>query len=117
MDTNNDGGKQPKKWRKLSGKINPIKMYSKIMKSLSTFRTKFQSLSKKGKLIFSLQLMTLMIIFGAGSSQIFLSNVRSNPVGSVRTVKSKPVEVPYSVFMDMVEKSGKVRLMHVQYFI
>lgn len=112
LDSNNENGKQPKKWRKLPGKFNPVttilKLYNQSIKKVSKFRAKFKSLSKKGKLLFSLQLMALMIIFGFGSNRV-ITNVRisSNTAGSVRSVRSRPVEVPYSVFMDMVEKSGK----------
>lgn len=110
---NDDGGKrQPDKRRKLPQKLNPInlvrEMCSKVIKTQSNLRLKFQSLSKKGKLLFSLQLMTLMFIFSAGSSQI-IKSVRSDTAGGmIRTERSRPAEVPYSVFMDMVEKSGKV---------
>ena len=114
-DSSNDNGKQPKKWRKLPGNLNPLtvilQIYNKSIKNMSKFRAKFKSLSKKGKLLFSVQVMTLMIILGFGSNRV-VSNVRSHSsaAGSARSIRSRPVEVPYSVFMDMVEKSGKVSL-------
>ncbi len=117
-DVNGDE-KQPKKWRKLATKLNPIKLLlrllyqiSKIGKTLNTtqsnIRTKFTSLSKKGKLVFSIQLMTLMVIFGAGTNQLWNSVVGSRVGGAgvgvgatavksrVLRSRSRPVEVPYS---------------------
>ncbi len=111
----NGSGKppSPQKWRKLSQKLNPIpvvlKFYTQINKAQSNFRVKFQSLSKKGKLVVSMQLLALMLIFGSATNQV-ISSVRSQNNGNMMKMeRSKPVEVPYSVFMDMVEKSGKVR--------
>ena len=108
----NEDGKQPKKKRQFLAKLNPLKalliISNRLNKSQSKLRTRFKSLSKKGKLLFTIQIMTLMILFGTGSRQI-VSSVRGTSVGSVKVMRAKPVEVPYSVFMDMVEKSGQVR--------
>jgi hypothetical protein len=109
------GEKQPKKWRKNITKLNPIpitfKLYTQLLKRISNFKARFQSLSKKGKVAMSIQILTLMIMLGAGGNRV-VSVVRSNSatggVANVRTMRKKPVEVPYSVFMDLVEQSGKV---------
>eukprot|EP00551_Chaetoceros_affinis_P010690 CAMPEP_0203674764 /NCGR_PEP_ID=MMETSP0090-20130426/17187_1 /ASSEMBLY_ACC=CAM_ASM_001088 /TAXON_ID=426623 /ORGANISM="Chaetoceros affinis, Strain CCMP159" /LENGTH=631 /DNA_ID=CAMNT_0050540723 /DNA_START=52 /DNA_END=1947 /DNA_ORIENTATION=- len=110
LQNNNGENKRPKRWRKLATKLNPLKLVLKALyqmnKSQSSLRSKFASLSKKGKLLFGIQIMTLMLIFGAGTNQL-VTNIRGNRVTSAKVARSRPVEVPYSVFMDMVEKSGK----------
>lgn len=108
LDDDQQSGKEPQKWRKL----NPIsvfaKMYSRLIKKQTNFMIKFKSLSKKAKLVVCMQLMAFMIMLGYGGNKI-LHNVRGDAtVGSVSVARTRPVEVPYSVFMDMVEKSGKV---------
>ena len=122
LQENNDSGQQqqqqPNKKRKLLAKLNPIKLLLKLFyqmnKTQSNLRTKFKSLSKKGKVLFTVQLMTLMIIFGVGTNQLItnIANARGGSTAATatrtRVARSRPVEVPYSVFMDMVEKSGKV---------
>lgn len=114
MSSLGDEGKkenQTNKWRRLGGKMNPVKpilfSLNKANKMRSNFVKKFKSLSKKGKLLFSIQLLTLVLIFGSGTKKV-ISNVRGKSATTKVSV-SKPVEVPYSVFMDFVEKSGKVR--------
>ena len=115
MSSSNEGTNkenQTNKWRRLKGKLNPINLILGIVnqanKRKSVFVTKFKSLSKRGKLLVTIQLFTLMLIFGTGTKQL-ISNVRGNPAANMRLARSKPVELPYSVFMDFVEKSGKVR--------
>ncbi len=115
MSSLNGKGKkenQSSKRRRLARKLNPVRLilsgFNKANKMKTNFVTKFKSLSKKGKLLFSIQLFTLMLVLGTGTKQI-IRNVRGNSLGSVSAARSRPVEVPYSVFMDFVEKSGKVR--------
>jgi hypothetical protein len=77
---------------------------TKVIVAQSIFRKKFSALSKKGKLIVCLQLTALGLMFGAVTKQAV--NQRSARLRN-GVVMEKPVEVPYSVFMDMVERSGK----------
>lgn len=87
---------------------NPVKIIrsfvTKVIVAQSIFRKKFSALSKKGKLIVCLQLTALGLMFGAVTKQAV--NQRSARLRN-GVVMEKPVEVPYSVFMDMVERSGK----------
>jgi len=87
---------------------NPVKIIrsfvTKVIVAQSIFRKKFSALSKKGKLIVCLQLTALGLMFGAVTKQAV--NQRSARLRN-GVAMEKPVEVPYSVFMDMVERSGK----------
>jgi hypothetical protein len=84
---------------------NPFAMVSSVVKSSvkfqANFRKKFATLSKKGKLIVSFQLIAFGAIFG-----VTARNVVTKTMSGPKTSIQKPMEVPYSVFMDMVEKSG-----------
>ena len=85
---------------------NPFTMVKNVFKSSfkfqANFRKKFASLSKKGKLLVSFQLMVIGLFFGYTGR-----TVTKTITGGPRVAMQKPIEVPYSVFMDMVEKSGK----------
>jgi len=63
------------------------------------FKKWFLALSKRGRLIVSLQLVALSLMFGVTGKAIYLK--------STGRAVEKPTEVPYSTFMDLVEKSGK----------
>mmetsp|Transcript_10332 Transcript_10332/g.13078 ORF Transcript_10332/g.13078 Transcript_10332/m.13078 type:complete len:654 (-) Transcript_10332:56-2017(-) len=120
LDDDNDSKKDKKelnddsKRRKVSNLlINPvkkflIKIFMKIYKTQSNIRTKFKTLSGPKKIIFSLQLMALITVFGVSTNQL-VTAMRGSSSGTTitRVGKSKPIEVPYSTFLDMVEKSGK----------
>jgi len=85
---------------------NPFAVVANVFKSSikfqANFRKKFGTLSKKGKLIVSFQLMIIGIMFGYTGR-----TVAKTIAGGPKIAMQKPIEVPYSVFMDMVEKSGK----------
>ena len=87
---------------------NPVKIIrtflTKLLLAQSNFRKKFSALSKKGKLIVCLQITALGLMFGVFTKQA-VNQRRARLTSGV--AMEKPVEVPYSVFMDMVERSGK----------
>jgi len=86
---------------------NPFAMAANVFKSSikfqANFRKKFATLGKKGKLIVSFQLMLVGLFFGYTGRTV----TKTITGGSSRVAMEKPIEVPYSVFMDMIEKSGK----------
>jgi hypothetical protein len=85
---------------------NPFLMVANAVKSSvkfqANFRKKFAKLSKKGKIIVSFQLMVFGAIFGVSARNVVIKTI-----SAPKTMMQKPIEVPYSVFMDMVEKSGE----------
>jgi len=87
---------------------NPLIMAGNLVKSSiqmqANFRKKFAALSRKGKIIVSIQLMVIGLFLGYGAKSV---STRVISGSSTPVSIQKPVEVPYSVFMDMVEKSGK----------
>lgn len=87
---------------------NPVAIVTNVFKATfrfqANFRKKFATLSRKGKLIVSFQLMVMGLLFGYTGTSITRSIAASR---SGTAASSKPMEVPYSVFMDMVEKSGQ----------
>jgi len=97
-----DEGKSPKnkKWR------NPILILRKILTRLinaiitspAKFKSYFVKLSKKGRIILSLQFMVLGLLLGVG----YKTSAQS------RTARAnRPVEVSYSTFLDLVDRNGK----------
>lgn len=98
----------PQKKKNFPRLPNPVTIVTNVVKSSiafqATFRKKFATLSKQAKLVVSLQLMALFFMLGFGAKQvghIVLSGRQST------VVTTKPMEVPYSVFLNMVEKSGQ----------
>ena len=93
---------------------NPLAVVANVFKSSvrfqANFRKKFSALSKKGKLIVSFQLVAFCAIFGMSArntvTRIGVMTGANTPASMSKRMQ-KPIEVPYSVFMDMVEKSGK----------
>ncbi len=102
VGNSNEGNNKPSKKKNVLP--NPITAVLSIIKSMNkfqaTFRKKFGALSRKGKIIITMQLMVIAACFGLSANRI-VSRARN-----VSTIQ-KPMEVPYSVFMDMVERSGK----------
>ena len=88
---------------------NPVTIVTNVVKSSiafqATFRKKFATLSKRAKLVVSLQLMALCVMLGFGFKQALVSVSGRHP--HTTAAIHKPVEVPYSVFLNMVEKSGQ----------
>ncbi len=101
VGNSNEGNNKPSRKRKVP---NPITAVLSIFKSMNkfqvTFRKKFGALSRKGKVIITMQLMVMAACIGLSANRV-VSRARN-----VSTIQ-KPMEVPYSVFMDMVERSGK----------
>lgn len=87
---------------------NPVTIVTNVVKSSiafqATFRKKFSTLSRKAKLVVSLQLMALLFMLGFGVKNVGHIVVSGR---QPHTAMTKPVEVPYSVFLNMVEKSGQ----------
>ena len=87
---------------------NPFAIVANVFKSSikfqANFRKKFGALSKKGKLIVSFQLVIIGLFFGYTGRTV---SKTISIAGGPKSAMQKPIEVPYSVFMDMVEKSGK----------
>lgn len=87
---------------------NPFALVANVFKSSikfqANFRKKFGALSKKGKLIVSFQLVIIGLFFGYTGRTV---SKTISIAGGPKSAMQKPIEVPYSVFMDMVEKSGK----------
>lgn len=97
---NPNGDKSPKKWKRGPRKIKRgIKSLFKLLLNFpKRFRTHYKKLSKRGKLILSVQLLALGLIMGLG--------VKSSR--DVRTrAANRPVEVGYSTFLDLVDVNGK----------
>jgi len=65
----------------------------------SLFGKRFKSLSKRAKVIVSLQLLALGLMFGSVGRTAYIKGTGGG--------MDKPMEVPYSTFMDLCEKSGK----------
>jgi ATP-dependent Zn proteases len=90
---------------------NPLTVAVNMVKSSiqiqANFRKKFATLSRKGKMIVSIQLMAIALFLGYGAKSVTTKVMSKNSSGAAVTVIQKPMEVPYSVFMDMVERSGK----------
>lgn len=88
---------------------NPVLIVKSIFKSSMAFqmnfRKKFAALPRKAKAVVSLQLMALCLMLGYGARNISQVIVQRQSIPS--TFSNKPVEVPYSVFLNMVEKSGE----------
>jgi hypothetical protein len=90
---------------------NPLAMAANLVKSSiqmqANFRKKFATLSRKGKMIVSIQLMVIGLFLGYGAKSVTTRVISGSGSNGAAVVMQKPVEVPYSVFMDMVERSGK----------
>ena len=94
-----EGGKSPNKWQP----IQAIKgIIIKILRFFTTapnkFMTYYRRLTKKGKIIFAMQLMTLGLLMGAAAKTT--ATAKANQA-------NRPVEVSYSTFLDLVDINGK----------
>lgn len=102
-ENSNDGdkGKSPKKkW------LQPIRSIRRAILSfftlLVTFPAKFKSyyskLTKKGRIILSVQLLALGLVMGVGARSARDARLRQ---------ATRPVEVGYSTFLDLVDVNGR----------
>lgn len=92
---------------------NPLTLAAKMVKSSikfqADFRKKFAALSRKGKIVVSIQLLVIGLFFGYSTKTVTRHVFHGGGGGAAKmtVMQRKPMEVPYSVFMDMVERSGK----------
>ena len=101
--SNGESSKSPKNsgWR---GKLNPIPRVRRTVAAIiafqAQFRARFAALPKKAKLLVLAQLMAMGLVCGAVGRKAYMQ-------GRSVTAATRPVEVPYSVFMDLAEQSGR----------
>ena len=108
-----DGKKEREGGRRRSGgggrwisKLNPVPRMKKIVASIiafqAAFRTRFAALPRKAKLVVLAQLLALGLVVGSIGRKVYVNTSQGQAA-----VAARPVEVPYSTFMDMAEISGK----------
>jgi len=99
---NGEGGKKksPKKWTKPFSAMKRliVSFFTFFLTAPAKFKTYSGKLSKKGKLIISIQILALGMIFGVGIRQTTQTKAAK---------ASRPVEVGYSTFLDLVDVNGK----------
>ena len=90
-------------------KLNPVPRVKKVVASIiafqSAFRTRFAALPRKAKLMVLAQLLALGLVVGSVGRKVYVNTSQGQAA-----VAARPVEVPYSTFMDMAEISGKGHL-------
>jgi hypothetical protein len=62
---------------------------------------KFKSLSKKAKAIVAMQVLAVMLVFGGMAKNVYTKHYQP--------IAGPPVEIPYSSFLDLVERSGSAK--------
>jgi len=72
----------------------------------ATFKSRFARLSKKAKVLVTVQLLALTLLLGGVTRQVVVGGMNARGRGAGIT-KMKPVETSYSSFLDLCEKSGK----------
>ena len=99
----NNNNKSPQRWQQpiQSMKRAMLSFINFVITAPSKFKLYYGKLSTKSKVILSIQLLALGLIFGMGLKTT--SDVRS------RTA-TRPVEVSYSTFLDLVDVNGKGHL-------
>lgn len=87
-------------------RLNPVPRVKKIVASIiafqAAFRTRFAALPRKAKLVVLAQLLALGLVVGSVGRKVYVNTSQGQAA-----VAARPVEVPYSTFMDMAEISGK----------
>ena len=78
------------------------KIISKCASTPRRYVAKFKSLSKKAKTIVAMQLLAVMLIFGGMAKTAYTKHFQP--------AAGPPVEVPYSSFLDLVERSGSAKV-------
>jgi hypothetical protein len=78
------------------------KVFANLVSTPGKMIVRFKSLSKKGRVLMSIQTLTVMLLFGSiGKSAYVKHNQIRNGL-----VSGPPIEVPYSNFLDLVKNSG-----------
>lgn len=91
---------------------NPIQAIINFVSQLGLLRrifvARFKSLTKRGKFIVSVQLFAMSMILGISFKQVldFRTSASTSKAGVTR-MASKPTEIYYSSFLDLLDKSGK----------
>ena len=85
-------------------KQNPLKrVILGIIKAQSQFMMRFSKMSRKAKTLFCIQMLMFTCLIGGFVQKSVLPGRQSRPVISRRV---RPLEVPYSKFMDFAEDKG-----------
>lgn len=98
-DASNDNSPKKNPVHKL--RILLLSLYNLVITAPFKLKTFYKRLSKKARIIISFQLILLTSILGWGVKTAVMD----------KRVVVKPVEVPYSTFLDLVDVNGKVKLM------
>jgi hypothetical protein len=105
---------------------NPLQSFwEQVAKIRYLFVTRFKALPRKMQIVLTIQLFTISLLLGGVSKRTYdyyvarsgtaaIGSSRASRVTSLK--REKPVEVYYSTFLDLVEKSGKVRASIVMLF-
>ena len=110
MDGDGSDGKKKKGSGDGAGRwirrLNPVPLVKKVVASMvafqATFRARFAALPRKAKMVVLAQLLALGLVVGSVGHKVYVNTVQEHGGDQAR-----PVEVPYSTFMDMAEISGK----------
>lgn len=87
-------------------KQNPVKrVVQSIIRAQSQFRIRFSKLSKKAKILFCIQMLMFTCLVGGFVQKTVLPGGHSSRAAISR--RARPVEVPYSKFMDIAEDKVK----------
>lgn len=79
------------------------KFFASLFSTPGRMVLRFRSLSKKGKVLMTMQTLTVMLLFGSiGRSAYAKHHQIKNGLGA----SGPPIEVPYSNFLELVENSG-----------
>ncbi|KAL7438137.1 hypothetical protein ACHAXH_008394 [Discostella pseudostelligera] len=102
-NTSDGNNKSPQKWQQSiqSMKRAILSFINLLITAPSKVRTYYGKLTTRSKIILSIQLLALGLIFGMGLKTT--SAVRANSA-------NRPVEVSYSTFLDLVDVNGKGHL-------
>ena len=101
LDNKNGNNKSPKKkWRQSiqSMKRAMLSFISLVITAPSKFKLYYEKLTRRSKIILSIQLLALGLMFGMG--------LKTTSDGRSRSA-NRPVEVSYSTFLDLVDVNGK----------
>lgn len=111
-DGDGSGGKKEREGRGRRGGgrwisiLNPIPRVKKAVATMvafqSAFRTRFAALPRKAKMVVLAQLLALGLVVGSVGRKVYVSTSQGQAA-----VAARPVEIPYSTFLDMAEISGK----------
>jgi hypothetical protein len=96
-------------WPKNAGNnriVRAVRRFSQQLISFpARFRIRFAKLSKRGKQLFLIQMFCITMIFASLGRTAYIK-YNNNNINDSGVSSRVPVEVPYSKFMDLVEKSG-----------